>query len=169
MGLAEDGTVPANSHLTDSCDTNGQVAVECGPRHKSSQTRQGDNFAAHQANWVLSHLIRHNQSVFPRRKELVPTERRGRLQVRKTNVGTALTVRLKSSVSSDPSTPSGRCTGLSILPRSGIKNRAGLKTWTRIWSSCAPKRLQFLLSAHLYSVENTYTPGLNPRLLTEGL
>jgi hypothetical protein len=26
-------------------------------------------FAAHQANWILSHLMRQNQSIFPRRQE----------------------------------------------------------------------------------------------------
>jgi hypothetical protein len=83
-------------------------------------------------------------------------------------------VRLRSRTRHCDVRPRGlRCLpGISVLPaapRSGSENRAGLKTWSRIWSSCAPKGLQFRLSAPLYSVENKRTPAFTSRLLTDRL
>ncbi len=68
-GLAEDGTVPAHSLPPDPCDTNGQVASEYGARYNHPELYKEINFAAHLANWVLSHLIRDNESTFPKREE----------------------------------------------------------------------------------------------------
>jgi hypothetical protein len=45
----------------------GQVAGDICP--DSSANNSEIHFAAHLANCVLSHLIRHNESIFPRRKE----------------------------------------------------------------------------------------------------
>src|ERR1039457_1944039 len=41
--------------------------------------------------------------------------------------------------------------------------------WSRIWSKRAPKGLHFGPNCPLYSIENKGTPGLDRRLLTEGL
>src|ERR1035438_7509400 len=41
--------------------------------------------------------------------------------------------------------------------------------WSRIWSKRAPKGLHFGPNCPLYSVENKGTPGLNRRLLIDGL
>jgi hypothetical protein len=49
-----------------------------------------------------------------------------------------------------------------------LRTGTGLnESWSRIWFNCVSKRLQLLLSAHVYSVENMRTPGFSPRLLLE--